>query len=154
MFSVNLDVLEKYVNGYYSRRGVLYREGSYELVCDERSSFRTRLIFQQRANVYGVLPALLVEVNKDKKGKLTVTVAYEDFSLLSSDSRLRSVNISTGFESTEEFYKLHTLGMYEVYDLFIDFSASLRGFLQISDEEYKELLEKKTKELWVRKEGK
>lgn len=157
-FSVNLDVLEKYVNGYYSRRGVLYGEGSYELVCDERSSFRTRLILQQRAYVCGVLPALLVEVNKDKEGKLTVTVAYEDFSLLSSDSRLRSVNISTGFESTEElkqeFYKLHTLGMYDVYDLFIDFSASLRGFLQISDEEYKELLEKKTKELWVRKEGK
>ena len=47
-FSVNLDILEKYVNGYYSRRGVLYGEGSYELVCDERSSFRTRLILQQR----------------------------------------------------------------------------------------------------------
>lgn len=157
-FSVNLDVLEKYVNGYYSRRGVLYGEGSYELVCDERSSFRTRLILQQRAYVCGVLPALLVEVNKDKRGKLMVTVTYEDFSLLSSDSRLKSVNISTGFESTkelkQEFYKLHKLGMYEVYDLFIDFSASLRGFLQITDEEYKELLEKKTKELWVRKEGK
>lgn len=157
-FSVNLDVLEKYVNGYYSRRGVLYGEGSYELVCDERSSFRTRLILQQRAYVCGVLPALLVEVNKDKEGKLTVTVAYEDFSLLSSDSRLKSVTISTNIDSLEklehEFYKLHTLGMYEVYDLFIDFSASLRGFLQISDEEYKELLEKKTKELWVRKECK
>ena len=157
-FSVNLDILEKYVNGYYSRRGVLYGEGSYELVCDERSSFRTRLILQQRAYVYGVLPALLVEVNKDKEGKLTVTVAYEDFSLLSSDSRLRSVTISTDIDSLEklehEFYKLHKLGMYEVYDLFIDFSASLRGFLQISDEEYKELLEKKTKELWVRKECK
>jgi len=157
-FSVNLDVLEKYVNGYYSRRGVLYREGSYELVCEERSSFRTRLILQQRAYIYDVLPALLVEVNKDKEGKLMVTVAYEDLSLLFSDSRLRSINISTGFESTEElkqeFYKLHTLGMYEVYDMYVNFSASLRGFLQISDEEYKELLEKKTKELWVRKEGK
>lgn len=155
-FSVNLDVLEKYVNGYYSRRGVLYGEGSYELVCDERSSFRTRLILQQKAYVCGVLPALLVEVNKDKEGKLTVTVAYEDLSLLSSDSRLKSVTISTNIDSLEklehEFYKLHKLGMYEVYDLFIDFSASLRGFLQISDEEYKELLEKKTKELWVRKE--
>lgn len=157
-FSVNLDVLEKYVNGYYSRRGVLYGEGSYELVCDERSSFRTRLILQQKAYVCGVLPALLVEVSKDKEGKLTVTVAHEDFSLLSSDSRLKSVNISTGFESTEElkqeFYKLHKLGMYEVYDLFIDFSSMLRKFLQISNEEYMELLEKKTKELWDRKEGK
>ena len=89
---------------------------------------------------------------------MTVTVAHEDFSLFSSDSRLKSVNISTGFESTEElkqeFYKLHKLGMYEVYDLFIDFSSMLRKFLQISNEEYKELLEKKTKELWVRKEGK
>ena len=157
-FSVNLDVLEKYVNGYYSRRGVLYGEGSYKLVCEERSSFRTRLILQQRAYVCGVLPALLVEVNKDKEGKLTVTVAYEDFSLLSSDSRLRSVNIFTGFKNIEElkheFYKLYKLGMYEVYDMYVNFSASLRGFLQISDEEYKKLLEKKTKELWARKEGK
>lgn len=157
-FSVNLDVLEKYVNGYYSRRGVLYGEGSYELVCDERSSFRTRLVFRQVDGFEGLYPKLYVVIDKDKEGKLEVTITYRAFTFLFDTPRSKSITISTGFESIEElkheFYKLHKLGMYEVYDMYVNFSASLRGFLQISDEEYKELLEKKTKELWVRKEGK
>ena len=159
-FSVNLDVLEKYVNGYYSRRGVLYREENsrYELVCEERSSFRTRLVFRQVDGFEDLYSKLYVVIDKDKEGKLEVTITYRAFTFLFDTPRSKSITISTGFESIEElkheFYKLHKLGMYEVYDLFIDFSASLRGFLQISDEEYKELLEKKTKELWVRKEGK
>ena len=158
-FSVNLDVLEKYVNGYYSRRGVLYRRENsrYELVCEERSSFRTRLVFRQVDDLEDLYPQLHVVVDKDKKGKLKVTITYRDFTLLFDTPRSKSVTISIGFESIEElkheFYKLHRLGMYEVYDMFIDFSASLRGFLQISDEEYKELLEKKTKELWSKEEG-
>lgn len=46
-FSVNLDILTGYVKGYSSRRGVLYRDlnGRYSLICEERSSFRTRLLF-------------------------------------------------------------------------------------------------------------
>ena len=157
-FSVNLDVLEKYVNGYYSRRGVLYREGSYELVCEERSSFRTRLVFRQVDSFEDLYPKLYVVIDKDKEGKLEVTITYRAFTFLFDTPRSKSITISTGFESIEElkheFYKLHKLGMYEVYDMYVIFSASLRGFLQISDEEYKKLLEKKTKELWVRKEGK
>lgn len=157
-FSVNLDVLEKYVNGYYSRRGVLYRGGSYELVCEERSSFRTKLVCRRGDGLGDLYPKLHVVIDKDIEGKLKVTITYRGFPLLFDTPRSKSVTISTGFESLEklehEFYKLHKLGMYEVYDLFIDFSASLRGFLQISDEEYQKLLEKKTKELWVRREGK
>ena len=99
-----------------------------------------------------------VVIDKDVEGKLKVTVTYKDITLLFGTPWSKSVTISTDIDSLEklehEFYKLHKLGMYEVYDLFIDFSASLREFLQISDEEYKELLEKKTKELWVRGEGK
>lgn len=159
-FSVNLDVLEKYVNGYYSRRGVLYRKenSSYTLVCEERSSFRTRLVFRQVDGFEDLYPKLYVVIDKDKEGKLEVTITYRAFTFLFDTPRSKSITISTGFESIEElkheFYKLHKLGMYEVYDMYVNFSASLRGFLQISDEEYKKLLEKKTKELWVRKEGK
>lgn len=159
-FSVNLDVLEKYVNGYYSRRGVLYREenSSYTLVCEERSSFRNKLVYRQEDGSKELNPELHVVIDKDKEGKLKVTITYRNFTLLFDTPRSKTVTISTGFESTEElkqeFYKLHTLGMYEVYDMYVYFSDSLRRFLQISDEEYKELLEKKTKELWVREEGK
>ena len=159
-FSVNLDVLEKYVNGYYSRRGVLYREENsrYELVCEERSSFKTKLVCRNVDGFEGLDPELHVVIDKDVEGKLKVTVTYKDITLLFGTPWSKSVTISTDIDSLEklehEFYKLHKLGMYEVYDLFIDFSASLREFLQISDEEYKELLEKKTKELWVRGEGK
>lgn len=157
-FSVNLDVLEKYVNGYYSRRGVLYREGSYELVCEERSSFRTRLVFRQVDGFEDLYPKLYVVIDKNKEGKLEVTITYRAFTFPFDTPRSKSVTISTDIDSLEkleqEFYKLHKLGMYEVYDMYVNFSASLRGFLQISDEEYKKLLEKKTKELWVRKEGK
>lgn len=157
-FSVNLDVLEKYVNGYYSRRGVLYREenSSYTLVCEERSSFRTKLVCR-RDGLKDFYPELYVVIDKDKEGKLKVTIT-RGFTLLFDTPLSNSVTISTGFESIEElkhkFYKLHRLGMYEVYDMFIDFSASLRKFLRISDEKYKELLEKKTKELWSKEEGK
>ena len=157
-FSVNLDILEKYVNGYYSRRGVLYGEGSYESVCEERSSSRTRLVFRQVDGFEDLYPKLYVVIDKDKEGKLEVTITYRAFTFLFDTPRSKSITISIGFESIEElkheFYKLHKLVMYEVYDMYVNFSASLRGFLQISDEEYKELLEKKTKELWVRKEGK
>lgn len=159
-FSVNLDVLEKYVNGYYSRRGVLYREenSSYTLVCEERSSFRTKLVYRGVEGLEDSYPQLHVILDKDKEGKLKVTITYRNFTLLFDTQRSKSVTISTGFESIEElkheFYKLHRLGMYEVYDMYVNFSASLRGFLQISDEEYKKLLERKTKELWVRREGK
>ena len=159
-FSVNLDVLEKYVNGYYSRRGVLYREENsiYELVCEERSSFKTKLVCRNVDGLEGVYPELHVVIDKGKEGKLKVTITYRNFTLLFDTPWSKSVTISTGFESIEElkheFYKFHKLGMYEVYDMYVNFSASLRGFLQISDEEYKELLERKTKELWVRKEGK
>lgn len=159
-FSVNLDVLEKYVNGYYSRRGVLYRKENsrYELVCEERSSFKTKLVCRNVDSFEGLDPELHVVIDKDKEGKLEVTITYRAFTFLFDTPRSKSITISTGFESIEElkheFYKLHKLGMYEVYDMYVNFSASLRGFLQISDEEYKKLLEKKTKELWVRKEGK
>ena len=159
-FSVNLDVLEKNANGYYSRRGVLYRKENsrYELVCEERSSFKTKLVCRNVDGFEGLDPELHVVIDKDVEGELKVTVTYKDITLLFGTPWSKSVTISTNIDSLEklehEFYKLHKLGMYEVYDLFIDFSASLRGFLQISDEEYKELLKKKTKELWVRKEGK
>lgn len=154
-FSVNLDVLEKYVNGYYSRRGVLYRgeNSRYELVCEERSSFRTRLVFRQGDGLEDLYPKLHVVIDKDKEGKLkVVTITYGDFTLLFDTPWSKSVTISTGFESIEElkheFYKLHKIGMYEVYDMYVDFSASLRKFLQISNEDYKAMLESKAKELW------
>lgn len=153
-FSVNLDVLEKYVNGYYSRRGVLYRgeNSRYELVCEERSSFKTKLVCRNVDGLEGVYPELHVVIDKDKEGKLKVTITYRNFTLLFDTPWSKSVSISTGFENIEElkheFYKLHRLGMYEVYDMYVDFSASLRKFLQISNEDYKAMLESKAKELW------
>lgn len=158
-FSVNLDVLEKYVNGYYSRRGVLSKEenSSYALVCKKPSSFKSKLVCRRADVLEDLYPELYVVKGMDKEGKLTVTITYKDFTPLFNTPRSKLVTISTGFESIEElkheFYKLHKMGMYEVYDMFIDFSASLRRFLQISDDEYKELLEKKTKELWSKEEG-
>lgn len=47
-----------------------------------------------------------------------------------------------------ELDKLLQLGMYDVHDVFIDFSTRLRRFLQISDEEFLVRLNAKAKEFF------
>ena len=153
-FSVNLVILTGYIKGYNSRRGVLYRDpnGRYSLICEERSSFRTRLLFTPEWFDHGSPPALVVEVDEDKEGKLELTVTYKFYTIVFADLKIKSEKLSLSIDNVndleEEFSKLCTLGMFEVYDLFCDFSVRLRKFLQISDEEYKAMLESKAKELW------
>ena len=152
LLSVNLDMLEQYVNGHHRRRGVLYRDihRSYSLHCNERSSFRTILTLCNQN--FNELPILNVCVDKNINGDLTVTLTYfkyyEGFSdrVVKITESLNKVNNRGALEI--ELNKLLRLGMYDVHDVFIDFSTRLRRFLQISDEEFSVRLKAKAKEFF------
>lgn len=152
LLAVNLDMLEQYVNGRHRRRGVLYRDihRSYSLHCNERSSFRTILTLCNQN--FNELPILNVCVDKNINGDLTVTLTYfkyyEGFSdrVVKITESLNKVNNRGALEI--ELNKLLRLGMYDVHDVFIDFSTRLRRFLQISDEEFSVRLKAKAKEFF------
>lgn len=152
LLAVNLDMLEQYVNGYSRRRGVLYRDlhRSYSLHCNERSSFRTILTLCNQN--FNELPILNVCVDKDTNGNLTVGLTYfkyyEGFSdeVVEIAESLHNGNTREALEI--ELDKLLQLGMYDVHDVFIDFSTRLRRFLQISDEEFLVRLNAKAKEFF------
>lgn len=152
LLAVNLDILEQYVNGYHRRRGVLYRDlhRSYSLHCNERSSFRTILTLCNQN--FNELPILNVCVDKDIDGDLTVKLTYFKYYEFFSDKVVEiteSLHNGNTKESLDlELDKLLCLGMYDVHDVFIDFSTRLRRFLQISDEEFLSRLNDKAKELF------
>lgn len=156
LLAVNLDILKQYVNGYHRRKGVLYRDlhRSYSLHCNERSSFRTILTLCNQS--FNELPILNVCVDKDINGDLTADLTYFKYYEGFSDKVVKTTaslhNGNTKESLNFELGKLLRMGMYDVHDVFIDFSTRLRRFLQISDEEFLDRLNAKAKELFKSKE--
>ena len=152
LLKVNLDILEQYVNGYNRRRGVLYSDlhRSYSLHCNERSSFRTILTLCNQN--FNELPILKVCVDKSIDGDLSVKLTYFKYYEFFSDEVVEITeslhNGNTKESLNLELGKLLRLGMFDVHDVFIDFSTRLRRFIQIYDEEFLVRLNSKAKELF------
>ena len=101
---------------------------------------------------FNELPILSVCVDKDIDGDLTVKLIYFKYYEFFSDEVVEITeslhNGNTREALNTELDKLLQLGMFDVHDVFIDFSTRLRRFLQISDEEFLARLNAKAKEFF------
>ena len=101
---------------------------------------------------FNELPILKVCVDKGIDGDLSVKLTYFKYYEFFSDEVVAITeslhNGNTREALNTELDKLLQLGMFDVHDVFIDFSTRLRRFLQISDEEFLARLNAKAKEFF------